>query len=453
MNFIKQLVNVPSTDPDDARRRQLLNFILFILALLMLVTLLFTVYLDISGAEKDRESITSLYIASTAMLVGIAVLFLLNRYGPGWLASSLFLLLFTFAVVFTSDPQSILGEYMFYLTIPIVMASVLVRPWASYAMAGINTLLIANAAIKVQVVLPIPGVLGFFLLALVSWLAANTMEQALRDLRSLNAELDQRVQERTRELSRANRELADANERLQELDRLKSRFVSMVSHELRTPLGAIQGFAEMLQAEVYGTLSKEQYSALDRIVANDQRMSGLINDLLDQARMEAGQLSLSITPLSLDDLVNDMESTMRVLAEGKGLYLRTHIDPNVPDTLQGDRERLHQILVNLINNALKFTKQGGVDVRFHCPDKNHWAIDVIDTGPGIPKDAQVNIFEPFWQVDSSTTREHRGFGLGLAIVKQLATLMGGVTTVHSDLGHGSTFTVTLPIIPPQEISE
>ena len=130
-------------------------------------------------------------------------------------------------------------------------------------------------------------VLGFYLLALISWLAARTMEQALHDLRILNVELDQRVQDRTRELANTNQELADANERLQELDRLKSRFVSMVSHELRTPLGAIQGFAEMLQAEIYGPLSNKQYNAVDRIIANDQRMLGLVNDLLDQAKMEA----------------------------------------------------------------------------------------------------------------------------------------------------------------------
>lgn len=446
MSFISRLLDMPSSDPDDARRRRLLNFILFIVALLTLFTFFFTVYLDLSGVEEDAEDISSLYSASGALLIGIVIIFLINRYGAGWLASLLFLLLFTFVMVFTSDAQLILGEYMFYLTMPILMASVLVRPWASYVMASLNTLIIARAAVAVQEVLPLPGVLGFFLLALVSWLAARTMEQALHDLRTLNAELDQRVQDRTREL-------ADANERLQELDRLKSRFVSIVSHELRTPLSAIYGFAEMLQAEVYGTLSDKQYNAVDRIIANDQRMLGMVNDLLDQARIEAGQLSLSIAPFLVRDLVNDMESTMRVIAESKGHYLRTHIAPDVPKVLQGDIKRLHQILVNLINNALKFTKQGGVDVCFYCPDSRCWAIDVSDTGPGIPVDAQEAIFEPFLQLDNSTTREYKGFGLGLAIVRQLATLMGGTADVQSELGQGSTFTITLPIVRPQEIGE
>ena len=450
MNFLSRALNVPSLDPNDARRRKLLNFILSIVGLLVLFTLIFTVYLDVSGVEEDTEDIMSLYVASVGVLGGIIILFFINRYGSGWLAGLLFLLLFTFAVVFTSEPELLLGEYMFYLTIPILMASVLVRPWASYVIASLNTLIIARAAVNVQAVLPVPGVLGFFLLAIVSWLAARTMELALHDLRILNVELDQRVQERTRELAEANKELEDANERLQELDRLKSRFVSMVSHELRTPLSAILGFAEMLQTGVYGTVSEKQHNALNRIIANDQRLLGLVNDLLDQARIEAGQLSLLIEPFAVKTMISDMESTMRVLAEAKKLYLKAHIDPELPATLMGDRERLHQILVNLINNALKFTTQGGIDVRFYCAGDVHWAIDVADTGPGIPEEAQDYIFDPFLQVDSSSTREHKGFGLGLAIVKQLATLMGGTVTITSKVGSGSTFTVRLPLVLPQE---
>jgi signal transduction histidine kinase len=111
---------------------------------------------------------------------------------------------------------------------------------------------------------------------------------------------------------------------------------------------------------------------------------------------------------------------------------------------------LQQILVNLVNNALKFTQQGGVNMHFYCPDEAHWAIDIVDTGPGIPKEAQAYIFDPFRQIDSSATREHKGFGLGLAIVKQLVTLMGGTVTVISELGQGSTFTVILPLIASKQ---
>jgi signal transduction histidine kinase len=449
MGFISRLVNVPSADPDDARRRKLLNFLLIIVGGLILLTLIYTFVVSIAGTE-EAELLQSLYLASAVVLGGIAVLFFINRYGPGWLASLLFVFLFTFAIVFTSEPQLLLGEYMFYLTIPIVMASMLVRPWASYVIASLTTLFLALAAQQTQVVLPLPGVLGFYLLALVSWLTAQTMEHALRDLRDLNTQLEQRVQERTIALATANQELIAANERLEELDRLKSRFLSIVSHELRTPLGAILGFAEMLQNEVYGVLSSKQHNALSRIIANDERLLNLVNDLLDQARIEAGQLSLVNAAFPLQDLISDMESTMRVLVEAKKLYLRIHVADAVPTTLYGDQKRLQQILVNLVNNALKFTQQGGVNMHFYCPDEAHWAIDIVDTGPGIPKEAQAYIFDPFRQIDSSATREHKGFGLGLAIVKQLVTLMGGTVTVISELGQGSTFTVILPLIASKQ---
>jgi len=203
----------------------------------------------------------------------------------------------------------------------------------------------------------------------------------------------------------------------------------------------------MLQAEVYGPLSQKQRGALQRILANDQRLLTLVNDLLDQARMEAGQLSLTFEPFTLKDLVDDMESTMRVLVESKKLFLKVHISPAVPATLSGDRKRLHQILINLINNALKFTQKGGINIHFYRLDEEYWAIDVADTGPGMAPEIQAALFEPFRQGDSSATREHTGFGLGLSIVKQLATLMGGSVSVISEVGFGSTFTVKLPLIP------
>jgi signal transduction histidine kinase len=330
------------------------------------------------------------------------------------------------------------------------MSSVILRPWASFLVAGVCGAIIVYIDVFVLGNTPgVPTILGFFTVAFVSWLSARSLENALADLRLLNVGLEDRVRERTNELQQANEQLTVAYEKLQELDRLKSRFLSIVSHELRTPLSSIQGFAEMLQAEVYGPLSQKQRGALERIIANDERLLNLVNDLLDQARMEAGQLSLTIEPFTLQDLVDDMESTMRVLVESKKLYLKVHVSPAVPATLEGDRKRLNQILVNLINNALKFTQKGGISVHFYRPDEEHWAIDVADTGPGIEPEIQTSIFEPFRQGDSSATREHKGFGLGLSIVKQLTTLMGGNVSVVSEVGFGSTFTVKIPIVPPE----
>jgi signal transduction histidine kinase len=293
---------------------------------------------------------------------------------------------------------------------------------------------------------PFPTLLGFFAVALVSWLAARTLEGALHELRAINRELDQRVEQRTEELRETNRQLEEANEHLRELDRLKSHFVSMVSHELRTPLTSVQGYAEMLQAEIYGTVSKEQTQALDRILVNTRQLISIVNDLLDQARIEAGLLALHPAPFAPDDLAANVQSTMAPIAEAQGLTLTTNVDEALPEKVIGDQQRLHQILVNLINNAIKFTPQGGVNVRLYASNDDHaWHMEVADTGSGIPEDAIEYIFEPFRQVDGSATRTHKGVGLGLSIVQQLVELMEGEIQVESEIGQGSTFIIELPL--------
>ena len=449
----RRLLEVSSQDPEDARRRKLLNILLAGTSTITLLAMLALLAINILGIFSD-DTFYRLFPAVIAFLLGLAAIYLINRYKRGEIAATLFVLSWIILFAFADDPRQVVeGRSLFLFTIPILMSSVILRPWASFVAAGVCGLVITIVAVLnlpdyAQGTPPVPTILGFFTVAFVAWLSARSLESALLDLRILNIGLEDRVRERTNELQQANEQLVLAYEKLQELDRLKSRFLSIVSHELRTPLSAIQGFAEMLQAEVYGPLSEKQRSALARIIANDERLLNLVNDLLDQARMEAGQLSLTIESFALQDLVDDMESTMRVLVESKKLYLKVHVSPAVPSTLQGDRKRLHQILVNLINNALKFTQKGGISVHFYRPDEAHWAIDVADTGPGIEQDIQTAIFEPFRQVDGSATREYTGFGLGLSIVKQLATLMGGSVSVISEFGFGSTFTVKIPIVPP-----
>jgi signal transduction histidine kinase len=230
-----------------------------------------------------------------------------------------------------------------------------------------------------------------------------------------------------------------------ELERLKSAFVSMASHELRTPLNAILGYSDMLQVGVYGEVNEKQRGIITRVTANGKRLLGLVNNLLDQAQMEAGKLSVHLAPFTLDSLVEDLKSVATVLAENKGLELRFDVDPGLPRELTSDAQRLHQILLNLVGNAIKFTQKGSVGIRVFLPDRTHWALEVSDTGAGIPKEAQTYIFDAFRQVDDPITRENTGSGLGLSIVKQLANLLGGDVTVRSDIGKGSTFTVVLPL--------
>jgi signal transduction histidine kinase len=204
----------------------------------------------------------------------------------------------------------------------------------------------------------------------------------------------------------------------------------------------------MLQEGVYGKLLDKQRNVAERIMANTKRLLGLVNNLLDQAQIGAGRLKLNITSFDPVDLVDEMQSVMGVLARNQGLKLVGDIAEDVPATLSGDWQRLHQIVINLVGNAIKFTEQGTVHVGIYRFDATHWALEVSDTGRGIPPEAQSYIFEPFRQADDSVTREYTGSGLGLAIVKQLTAIMGGEIRLDSEVGRGSVFTIILPLTPP-----
>jgi len=552
MRIIRQLLDVPSTDPDDQRRGRLLNILLLGVAALALLSLSVTTVYDITVGVGEPEA-TLLYGGSLARLGSLVITFAINRYGPGWLASSLFLLLLTAVLAFGDEPQEVAnGRSLFMLAVPILMASVLLHPYASFIMAGLVGLLITAIGLSVQIVPNAFAMLAFFAIALVSWLSARSLERALEDLRVLNRELDQRVEQRTQELAEAlgknqailegiadgvivfdndgkaivanpaitgllerpadeiigydvetlmgagidaddqaavvallrNRETRYPSVKFEwdgktlsmsaapvcvapeetigtvavfrdftreaEIDRMKSAFVSMASHELRTPLNAILGYADMLQEGVYGPLTDRQHGVVARIIANAGELLSLASNLLDQAQIEAGTLTLNVTSFTLADLIDGVQGVMSVLAQAQGLELTSHIAGDVPTTLFGDPQRLHQILINLVGNAIKFTKEGTVHVDAYRPDADHWALKVSDTGCGIPAEAQPHIFEPFQQADSSPNQEHTGAGLGLSIVRQLATLMGSEITLTSEGGHGSTFTIVLPLVPTQE---
>lgn len=449
MSVSSKWVDVPrARDSEDARRRRLLNILLIGVASLSLLMLIAVITMSIIGRDTQGDYVR-LGRNAVVIFLGVGITYLINRYWSGEIASSIFLLIVTIVIALSDSPRQVVeGRALFLFTVPILMASVVLRAWASFIMAGITGVVITTIAMinledYAQGAPPLPTIVGFFGFALVSWLSARSLENALADLRTLNVELEQRVEDRTREL-------AEANEHLKELDRLKSHFLSMVSHELRTPLNAILGFTEMLEAGIYGEIADQQEKPLSRIIANVHRLLNIVNDLLDQARIEAGELSLRIEPLNFTDLSEDLHSTMDVLTESKDLALSTEIDPGLPEKVCGDRQRLHQIMVNLVNNAFKFTEKGGIYIRMYRPDINHWAIDVMDTGLGIPQEAQQYIFEPFRQADSSTTRKYKGAGLGLSIVQHLVQLMGGEIQLNSEVDQGSTFTVKLPLVIPGE---
>ena len=241
-----------------------------------------------------------------------------------------------------------------------------------------------------------------------------------------------------------------ARDQAQEANRFKSEMLAKVSHEFRTPLGVIIGYGEMLTAGVYGEMKKDQTQKVNELVESAQGLNQLVNDLLDQARLEAGEIKLVREPVDLSELVNRIINQMSYLAQIKKIKLTSEIEREMPATLLGDEGRLQQILVNLVNNAIKFTEKGGVHIRIMRPDADFWAIQVSDTGIGIPLSAQHTIFEPFRQVDGSVTRQRGGTGLGLSIVRQLTLAMGGTIHLDSLPGRGSTFTILLPLILKEE---
>ena len=509
---------------------------------------------------------TTLNAETQVLLVGIVVvcigsfgIYQVNRRYSGRVAALLFLLLLTFLFPFTDAPEQVInGRSLFLFTIPITISSLILRPQASFLFALLSAILITGLAISIGNFPNTPAITGLFLLALVSWLSARSLEQALQELRNINANLDRVVITRTEQLAESlERERIEAgrsqailnsiadgvivfdrkwnatlanpavrsmleipleliveknfreliehpkfeaksrnllyammdqdtqpvgfrvewggktlsvsaaqvyNNRSEnigtvtvfrdftheaEVEKLKSTFVAIVSHELRTPLNAVMGYAEMFREAVYGPMNEKQINMADRIMKNTQRLLGLINDLLDQAQMEAGKLTIKMAPIKPAELLENLHGLLDKTASDKGLVLTSEIEDNLPEVVNGDAARLQQILVNLVTNAIKFTDAGSVHVRLFYPYEDKWGIEVLDTGHGIPDSELPFIFDTFRQVEGTATRVHGGFGLGLSIVKQLVGLMNGEIKVRSQIEVGTRFIVTLPLIVPE----
>ena len=558
---LNRLLTIETSDSDDTRRRGLLNVLLAGLLVLVFLGLAVTVYFDSRGLAKDSSGI---YISALVAFPSIIALYLINRFKSGLLASSIFLMFLIGIISFSDTAAEVAnGRTLFFFVIPVIMASVLLRPYTSFIFAALCSLTIIGLALSINLLPNAISIAGLFAIALVSWLSARSLEQALKDVRTINAELDQRVEDRTRELSESlareseqasqrqailqgiadgvvvfdtrgrailanpaisrltnlpldhiiahnyadiiesasltNEERETLSETLSspnasslplrvrwgaktlsvsaapvqdisskiignvavfrdftreaEVEEMKNSFVAMVSHELRTPLNAILGYSEMLRDAFYGPLNDKQENATNRILNNSRRLLDIVSDLLDKAQIEAGHLNINSIPFHAAELTEYLHSVMDKMVQDKGLELRTHIAEDIPLQIIGDSKRIQQVMVNLVNNAAKFTEKGSIRVKIYKVAEEYWAFDVSDTGPGIAAEDQKYIFDPFRQVDKTVTRSHGGIGLGLSIVKRLVDLMGGRIFVKSIVGQGSTFSVILPFMPPQKESE
>ena len=268
-------------------------------------------------------------------------------------------------------------------------------------------------------------------------------------LRAL-AEREDALESTNRDLERANAELGGANTELSRANRLKSEFLANMSHELRTPLNAIIGYSQLMLDGIDGGLNEQQIADLKRVTTAGSTLLGLINGLLDIAKIEAGRMEIGQERVDIPAAVTKVADLVRPTAEAKNVALRTELPRGLPAAL-ADPPRFDQILANLVANAVKFTERGSVTIGARAFG-GEVVVSVTDTGIGIAREAQGYVFDEFRQEDASTTRQYGGTGLGLAIAKKLVELQGGRIWLESTAGVGSTFSFALPSAPELSVA-
>jgi GAF domain-containing protein len=250
--------------------------------------------------------------------------------------------------------------------------------------------------------------------------------------------------------ARLFREIEDKSRQLEVASQHKSQFLANMSHELRTPLNAILGYTELMADGAYGEPSEKMLGILQRLEANGRHLLGLINDVLDLSKIEAGQLELELSEYSVQDIAQTVRSTLEPLATDKKLAFKVEMARDLPPG-RGDGRRLTQVLINLVGNAIKFTDTGEIAIKAEA-NNGSFRVSVRDTGPGISSADQARLFQEFQQADNAITRKKGGTGLGLAISKRIIEMHGGRIWVESQPGQGSTFTFTLPVIVERQVA-
>lgn len=324
--------------------------------------------------------------------------------------------------------------------IAIILAGMVIGPRHGYVIAGIGALLWSlSQLIQLGSAIPILAISGLLPQAVVIGVYALALIFVAAMSRLATEDLRQSLDEATYDLMQANNKLALASE-------MKSQFTARTSHELRTPLSSIITFTELALKEAYGPVDPKLAKKLQHVLNSSHNLRDIINDLLDLAKIEAGELEITEETFAAHNLVETVQASLEGAVARKGIRLDVDLSPEMPADIVGDEGRLKQILLNLTSNAVKFTDEGGVDVNIELADMDNWLIRVRDTGPGIPEDRFETIFEEYRQLEAQPRNaEKHGTGLGLAITRNLVELMDGKIHIESELGEGTTFEVLLPL--------
>ena len=505
--MLKKLFQIPDTfAPDDLRRRQILNVLLLFLAGFDLPVILLTVMAKCNcTALSAGPEIENIIPAGALSFLFICVLLLLNR-SPRisiWVTGSVFILFLITVLTQVDSPTELYnGRSTIVWAVPIIIAAVIFSPRATFLVTALicgMMQFLTPPESRYSDAVNYYSMLMLIVIALVVSLGMSIANRAIRDARREAANLraiyeyvadgvlvldrdggfasanpallkmipeaglreiiveplGQIVRWKRRVFSVSASDVPEVGTvavfreetRRHETERARDALLATASHELRTPLTATMNYLEMLQVLIkLGRVDTAEFAEhLTRAIENCKRLQHLVDDILDQAQIQAGVLELKPQTFDLRALLDKVRSLLDSLIQQKQLACELNIAADVPDEIMGDPERLHQVLVNLVGNAIKFTSRGEIKINVSTPQKDRLCIEVADSGPGIPPEQLPDIFEAFRRGTNYAQREHQGAGLGLSIAREIIIRMGGELTAASQFGNGSTFTITLPV--------
>jgi signal transduction histidine kinase len=452
MNIKLSLPHIETLSIEDQRRRLLLNVMVTGVIIIAASSLVMVIVTELLGL---LEHTLLIYLSIPALLSGSLVVYIMNRYGKVYTAGIVFLIILTAAISLADTPELLVaGRSLFFFVIPIMMSSFLLPAYTSFIVASLITiehLFIWNRIEIDQLFSPF-GMVGFFLFAMITWLAARSLEVALNTAYEVNENLDHLVAERTQELAEANVQLASANERLQELDELKTKFVSDVTHELRTPISNVSIYLEMAENSLSKVedLPEKVVGFLKVLRGETARLIKLITDILDVSRLEKGISEIEFQSVDANQIVREVFKANRLKAEAKGLEISFETSMSSPQ-LMADPDQLTQVFTNLIANATNYTSEGSIRISTSQTDDGYFDFCIQDTGMGIKREDFEHLFERFYRGSQASLSTIPGSGLGLAISKEIIEAHNGNFDIQSEVGIGTVFHVYFPLDNQVEI--